>query len=249
MQQCRVGIDAQTAHLEQVGLGAGSGRSERGRHATTVADIAAAAEIPPRTAPLYFRSKQDIAVSRFSESMDRLTAQLRDREPHDTAMEILGRWLRTEGQDDETNRLEHRMFASNRELRASHMTATLDAAVKALAEELGAAPGDIGPRIATALAFLEAGCRLSKARDVMPGQHRRGAKHTGARLRVFFVTVARRQTATASATAAAARRRYSGRTGAASSSSSPGNGLSGRCLRYTMSTNDTGAHFDGCSSI
>ena len=50
-------------------------------------------------------------------------------------------------------------------------------------------------------------------------------------------------------TAAAARRRQSGRTGAATSSSSPGNGLSGRCLRYTTSTNDTGAHFDGCSSI
>lgn len=178
-QQRRVGIDAQTAHLEQVGLGASSGRSERGRHAITVADIAAAAEIAPRTARLYFRSKQDIAVSRFIESMDRLTAQLHDREPHDTAMEILGRWLRTEGQDDETNRFEHRMFASNRELRASHMTATLDAAVKALAEELGAAPDDIGPRIATALAYLGAGCRLSKARDVMPGQHSRGAKHTG----------------------------------------------------------------------
>ncbi|WP_328513099.1 TetR family transcriptional regulator [Streptomyces mirabilis] len=165
-QQRRVGIDAQTAHLEQVGLGAGSGRSERGRHATTVADIAAAAEMAPRTARLYFRSEQDIAVSWFIESIDRLTAQLRDREPHDAAMEILGRWLRTEGQDDETNRFEHRMFASNRELRASHMTVTLDAAVKALAEELGAAFDDIGPRIATTLAFLEAGMPTLRGRYV-----------------------------------------------------------------------------------
>jgi hypothetical protein len=69
-------------------------------------------------------------------------------------MEIPGRWLRTEGQDDETNRLGHRMFAANRELRASRMTAIFDAAVQALAEELGAAPDGIGPRIATALAFL-----------------------------------------------------------------------------------------------
>jgi hypothetical protein len=86
--------------------------------------------------------------------MDQLTAQLRDRESHDTAMEIPSRWLRTKGQDDETNRLGHRMFAANRELRASRMTAIFDAAVQALAEELGAAPDGIGPRIATALAFL-----------------------------------------------------------------------------------------------
>jgi AcrR family transcriptional regulator len=91
----------------------------RGRHAATVADIAAAAEVAPRTVPLYFRSEQDIARSWFTESLN----QLRDREPHDTAMEIPGRWLRTEGQDDETNRLGHRMFAANRELRASGDTA------------------------------------------------------------------------------------------------------------------------------
>jgi AcrR family transcriptional regulator len=154
-QQRRIGIDARTAHLEEVGLrlGTDGGRSERGA-AATVADIAAAAEVAPRTVPLYFRSEQDIALSRFTESMDQLTAQLRDRESHDTAMEIPSRWLRTEGQDDETNRLGHRMFAANRELRASRMTAIFDAAVQALAEELGAAPDGIGPRIATALAFL-----------------------------------------------------------------------------------------------
>ncbi|MFF1603667.1 hypothetical protein ACFVYV_40545 [Streptomyces mirabilis] len=55
--------------------------------------MAAAAEVAPRTVPLYFCSRQDIALSRFTESMDQLTARLCDREPHDTAMEILGRWL------------------------------------------------------------------------------------------------------------------------------------------------------------
>ncbi|WP_145968941.1 hypothetical protein [Streptomyces hyaluromycini] len=77
------------------------------------------------------------------------------------------------------DRFEHRVFGANRELRACRMTATLDAAVQAFAEELGAASDDIGPRIATALALLEAGCQLSKARDVMPGEHRRGARRTG----------------------------------------------------------------------
>lgn len=40
------------------------------------------------------------------------------------------------------------------------------AAVKALAEELGTAPDDIGPRIATALAFLEAGMPTLRGRCV-----------------------------------------------------------------------------------
>jgi len=94
-QQCRLGVDAQTPPFEEVGLGKGGGRGGHGRHISTVADIAAAAEVAPRTVPLYFRSEQDIAHSRFVESMDQLTARLRDHEPHDTAMEILGRWLRT----------------------------------------------------------------------------------------------------------------------------------------------------------
>lgn len=248
-QQRRVGIDAQTAHLEEVGLGTGGGRSERGRHTTTVAGIAAAAEVAPRTVPPYFRSEQDIALGRFTESMDQLTARLRDREPHDTAVEILDRWLRTEGQDDETNRLEHRMFAANRELRASRMTATLDVTVKAFAEELGAAPDGIGPRIATTAVFLGGGMPTLKG----PG---RDAGSTQARSQAHGVPGPASSSSQLPAgqrprhpAAAIARRRYSGRTGAAISSSSPGNGLSGRCLRYTVSTNDTGAHFDGCSSI
>ncbi|WP_406451235.1 hypothetical protein OH768_07315 [Streptomyces sp. NBC_01622] len=83
-QQRRVGIDAQAAHLEEVGLRLGTGgrRSERGRHATTVVDIAAAAGTP------VLRHW----AQRFTESMD----QLRDRESRDTAMEIPGRWLWTQ---------------------------------------------------------------------------------------------------------------------------------------------------------
>ncbi len=164
-------------------------------------------------------------------------------------MQILGRWLRAEGQDDETNGLEHRMFAANRELRASPMTATLDAAVKALAEELGAAPDGIGPRIATALAFLAAGMPTLKGpgRDAGSTQARSQAHGVPGSASPWSQLPADKRPRNPAA--AAARRRQAGRTGAATSSSSPGNGLSGRCLRYTMSTNDTGAHFDGCSSI
>jgi hypothetical protein len=56
-QQRRTGIDARTAHLEEVGLRLGpvrrAKRTRRRPHAATVVDIAAAAEVAPRTAPLY----------------------------------------------------------------------------------------------------------------------------------------------------------------------------------------------------
>ena len=40
--------------------------AERGYDATTVADIAEAAEVAPRTVAMYFPAKQDIALSRFA---------------------------------------------------------------------------------------------------------------------------------------------------------------------------------------
>ncbi len=47
--------------------------AEQGYDATTVAEIAERAEVSPRTVALYFRSRQDIAVSKFGEGADRLT--------------------------------------------------------------------------------------------------------------------------------------------------------------------------------
>ena len=53
--------------------------AERGYDATTVSDIAAAAEVSPRTVAMYFPSKQDIALSRFTAAADSLTADIRAR--------------------------------------------------------------------------------------------------------------------------------------------------------------------------
>jgi hypothetical protein len=48
--------------------------AERGYDATTVADIAEAAEVAPRTVAMYFPAKQDIALSRFSDGVASLSA-------------------------------------------------------------------------------------------------------------------------------------------------------------------------------
>ena len=94
--------------------------AERGYDATTVADIAAAAEVAPRTVAMYFPSKQDIALSRFGEAADEVTLALRQREPGETVPQVLDRWLRTDDRpaDREIKQLSKRLFAANPELSA-----------------------------------------------------------------------------------------------------------------------------------
>lgn len=94
--------------------------AEQGYDATTVAEIAERAEDSPRTVAMYFPSKQDIAMSRFSEGADRLTEAMRERRPEERVVDVLGRWLRAEREsgEGELDELERRMFVANPELAA-----------------------------------------------------------------------------------------------------------------------------------
>jgi AcrR family transcriptional regulator len=132
--------------------------AERGYDATTVADIAAAAEVAPRTVAMYFPSKQDIALSRFSAAMADLGDALAHKQPGERLTDVLGRWLQArdaDPQERELTRLARRMFAANPELRALR-TARIAEAIRAgtvmIAEEIGAEPDAPGPRIAAAAA-------------------------------------------------------------------------------------------------
>src|ERR1700684_2679518 len=71
--------------------------ADRGYDATTIADIAAAAEVAPRTVAMYFPSKQDIAMARFGQVADELTRALRGCGPGESVTAIMGQWLRTSG--------------------------------------------------------------------------------------------------------------------------------------------------------
>ncbi|HEX4833950.1 MAG TPA: helix-turn-helix domain-containing protein [Trebonia sp.] len=131
--------------------------AERGYDATTVADIAAEAEVAPRTVAMYFPSKQDIALSRFTEAADDLTAALRDRAAGETAARIVRRWLRAGERpaDYELRQLSKQMFAANpglNALRNARMSAVIAEGAAALAAELGCLAGDPGPRIAATAA-------------------------------------------------------------------------------------------------
>jgi AcrR family transcriptional regulator len=147
--------------------------AERGYDATTVADIAAAAEVAPRTVAMYFPSKQDIALSRFGEAADELTRALRERDPTESVTEVVARWLRSDDRpaDREIKQLSKRLFAANPQLsalRAARMTAAVSEGAAAIAAQRGLAPDSPGPRIAA----VAAAAILIELADTPPGGDR-----------------------------------------------------------------------------
>jgi AcrR family transcriptional regulator len=67
--------------------------AERGYHATTIADIAAAADVAPRTFFSYFPSKEAVVFHNVDRDLDGLAGTLRDRLPGETAFDALRRWI------------------------------------------------------------------------------------------------------------------------------------------------------------
>ncbi len=151
--------------------------AERGYDATTVADIAEAAEVAPRTVAMYFPAKQDIALSRFTDGVASLSAALRDRQPGETLHDVFGRWLRTsqiEPADRDMYRLARRMFAANPDLgalRTARMAAAIKEGAAMIAAETGSPADAIGARIAAAAAAAIA----MEVIDTEPGAEREAA--------------------------------------------------------------------------
>ena len=146
--------------------------ADRGYDATTIADIAAAAEVAPRTVAMYFPSKQDIAMARFSQSVDELTGLLRDRVPGESGTAVISQWL-WGGADaaEELKALSARMFAANPELnalRTARMASAIAEGAARIASDTGAAPGDPGPR----LAAVATAAIVIELTDLPPGPQR-----------------------------------------------------------------------------
>ena len=78
--------------------------AERGYQGTTVADIAAAADIAPRTFFAYFPSKEAVVFHQVDEDVTSLARTLRERREGENAMDALRRWIEEQfGRwDDET---------------------------------------------------------------------------------------------------------------------------------------------------
>jgi AcrR family transcriptional regulator len=145
--------------------------AERGYHATTVADIAEAAEVAPRTVPLYFPAKQDIALSRFTAFAERVTEAIRHRAPDETVLDVVEQLLRAKDarvEDEEIRELAQRMFAANpelRALRAARMASTIDEMAAAIAHDTRRSSGKVDTR----LAAVAAAAMMIELADTPPG--------------------------------------------------------------------------------
>jgi AcrR family transcriptional regulator len=67
-----------------------------GFSATTVTDIAEAADVSPRTVSTYFPHKEEIVFGEYHAAIDRLADRLQRRQPGETVVEALCAWLTAE---------------------------------------------------------------------------------------------------------------------------------------------------------
>ncbi|MFB4317417.1 TetR family transcriptional regulator [Actinomadura sp. 21ATH] len=63
--------------------------AERGYEETTIADIAAAADVSPRTFFSYFPSKEDVVFAEVDDRLDEVAERLARREPGETPLETV----------------------------------------------------------------------------------------------------------------------------------------------------------------
>lgn len=119
--------------------------AERGYDNATIADIAAEAEVAPRTVTMYFPSKADIALSVPDELTERLTAVFR-ASPDLSFLDVVDRWLTAEGEhlDPELAGLTRSMFDANSQLQSRSGAAFAEVAAfagPAFLRDVGLAPG------------------------------------------------------------------------------------------------------------
>jgi len=132
--------------------------AERGFDGTTIADIADAADIAPRTFFSYFPSKDDVVFHDFEETQATIASWLRDREPGTNAIDALRAGIASAVDELEharprEKRLRARLVRENQSLAAhsEHLKSRLgDLLAEAVAEDLGDAPGDLRPRLVAA---------------------------------------------------------------------------------------------------
>jgi AcrR family transcriptional regulator len=129
--------------------------AERGYHATTLPDIAEAADVSTRTIFAYFPSKEDILFADFPLMKDALAQALADRPEGEEALETVRSFiLATVGiekdhVDEEIGRCIH-----NDETLRTHLRARIaqleEVIAPAIAKDIGASPDDIRPHLVAA---------------------------------------------------------------------------------------------------
>jgi AcrR family transcriptional regulator len=86
--------------------------AERGYEATTVADIAAAADVAPRTFFAYFPTKDDVVFAAYDETLARFDALLAGRGPRETAIDALRAWIAALAAEPPISAAEERLIST-----------------------------------------------------------------------------------------------------------------------------------------
>ncbi len=132
---------------------------ERGYQATTIADIAEAADVAPRTFFSYFPSKEAVVFHTLDRDLESLETMLRERPAGEQAFDALRRWIeamfdqwKAEGEESS---LRKRLCRENETL-ANFATATMGRIhtllLDAVARDLGEPADALRPRLVAAAA-------------------------------------------------------------------------------------------------
>jgi AcrR family transcriptional regulator len=127
--------------------------AERGYDHTTLAEIAEAANISPRTIFAYYQSKEDILFCDVPSLYEQLEQTLRQRPAGATTVDALRGFLSAAGPPDDQGMLRKRIIAANEALRLSERArfARLEELLaESIARDLDAGPDDIRPLLIAA---------------------------------------------------------------------------------------------------
>jgi AcrR family transcriptional regulator len=143
--------------------------AERGYDQTTLADIAEAAEVAPRTIFAYFESKEDILLGGERAFLGELKRRLDERPPGTTTVDALREFLSQIPPLDETDMLRKKVMTETPELHVKRHArhAELEPMLAAsIAQDLGAKPDDLQPMLVAAsvtAAFMSVSDRIFEA--------------------------------------------------------------------------------------
>jgi AcrR family transcriptional regulator len=127
--------------------------AERGYDETTLAEIAEAADVSPRTIFGYFQSKEDILFCEEPRYLDNLKRRLDERPPGTTTIDAIRGFLSSVDPPDEPARLRKQIVSANPTLqmrmRARH--AQLEPLIaESIAKDLDVGPEDLRPLLVAA---------------------------------------------------------------------------------------------------
>ena len=129
--------------------------AERGYHATTLPEIAEAADVSTRTIFAYFPSKEDILFSDFPAMQQALAQALAERPDGEDALETVRKFILSLHEFEKTDLDEQmRLCIESDETLRSHLRARLasleELIAPAIAKDLDAADDDLRPQVVAA---------------------------------------------------------------------------------------------------